>query len=139
MLQSGTAQGQKYRASASTEDCQSTGPDLLSRCGGISRPRISGFDCGASAVRPPNIILTFGVLPGTAFLRGRSLLCHNVTGSASFASSFADAFSTSACRLFPCESIVTMAGKSLTMMCHMASGTPKSRKSTPSTSTMHFV
>jgi hypothetical protein len=63
----------------------------------------------------------------------------SLTGSANFASSAAEAFSTSAWRLFPCESIVTIAGKSFTLICHIASGMPNSRKSTPVTSTMHFV
>ncbi len=62
-----------------------------------------------------------------------------VTGSAKFASFPAEALSTSACRLLPCASMVTMTGKSLTEMCHMASGMPNSRKSTPSTFVMHFV
>ena len=58
---------------------------------------------------------------------------HRVTGSANFSSSVADALSTSAWRLLPRASIVTIAGKSFTRMCHIASGTPNSRKSTPST------
>jgi len=50
------------------------------------------------------------------------------TGSASLAIIVADAFSTSAWREFPCASIVTMAGKSLTRRCHMASGIPNSNR-----------
>jgi hypothetical protein len=60
-----------------------------------------------------------------------------VAGSANFASSFTDALSTSACRLLPCASIVTMTGNSFTLTCHIASGIPNSRKSTPSTEVMH--
>ena len=41
--------------------------------------------------------------------------------------------STLACRLFPCASIVTIAAKSCTCRCHMASGIPKSSRFTPST------
>ena len=42
-------------------------------------------------------------------------------------------FSTSACRLLPCASIVTIAAKSRTRRCHIASGIPNSISSTPST------
>jgi hypothetical protein len=41
--------------------------------------------------------------------------------------------STSSWRLRPWASIVTMAGKSRTRRCHIASGTPSSNRSTPST------
>lgn len=41
--------------------------------------------------------------------------------------------STAACRLFPCASMVTIAAKSCTCRCHMASGIPKSSRCTPST------
>ena len=74
---------------------------------------------------------------GAHWIRSRG--DHRVTGGANFASSLAEAFSTSAWRLFPRASIVTITGKSLTLMCHIASGTPNSRKSTPSTSTMQLV
>ena len=68
------------------------------------------------------------------------ILCsQNVTASENFVSSVAESFSTSAWRLFPFESIVTITGKLFTRMCHIASGTPNSRKSTPSTSSMHFA
>jgi hypothetical protein len=43
-------------------------------------------------------------------------------------------FSTSACRLFPCASMVTIAGKLFTRRCHMASGIPNSIRFTSSTS-----
>ncbi len=42
-------------------------------------------------------------------------------------------FSTSACKLLPCASMVTMATKLLTRRCHIASGIPKSIRCTPST------
>ena len=41
--------------------------------------------------------------------------------------------STSLCRLLPCASIVTIAGKSSTVRCHIASGVPNSSSDTPST------
>jgi hypothetical protein len=44
-----------------------------------------------------------------------------------------DSCSMSLCKLFPCASIVTMAGKSLTIKCHIASGVPNSSSETPST------
>jgi hypothetical protein len=43
------------------------------------------------------------------------------------------AFSTSACRLLPCASMVTIAAKFFTRMCHMASGIPNSIRCTPTT------
>jgi hypothetical protein len=42
-------------------------------------------------------------------------------------------FSTSACKLLPCESMVTSAIRSLTRKCHMASGMPSSSSDTSST------
>ena len=44
-----------------------------------------------------------------------------------------DSCSMSLCRLLPCASMVTIAGKSSTVRCHIASGVPKSRRDTPST------
>ena len=44
-----------------------------------------------------------------------------------------DSCSMSLCRLLPCASIVTIAGKSLTVRCHIASGVPNSSSETPST------
>ena len=55
------------------------------------------------------------------------------TGPDSFSSMTAEAFSTSACSEFPCASIVTIAGKSFTRRCHIASGIPNSRRFTSST------
>jgi hypothetical protein len=43
-------------------------------------------------------------------------------------------FSTSACRLLPCASMVTMAGKPFTRRCHIASGIPNSIRLTSRTS-----
>ena len=42
----------------------------------------------------------------------------------------------SLCRLLPWASIVTMAGKSLTRRCHIASGVPNSNSETPSTASI---
>jgi hypothetical protein len=64
---------------------------------------------------------------------------HTVSGAANFASSAPEDFSTSACMLLPRASIVTITGKSLTRRCHIASGMPNSRKSTPDTSTIHLA
>ena len=44
-----------------------------------------------------------------------------------------DSASTSLCRLLPCASMVTIAGKSRTCRCHIASGVPNSVSDTPST------
>jgi len=44
-----------------------------------------------------------------------------------------DSCSMSLCSEFPCASIVTIAGKSSTVRCHIASGVPNSRSETPST------
>ena len=44
-----------------------------------------------------------------------------------------DSCSMSLCRLLPCASIVTIAGKSLTVRCHIASGVPNSSSETPLT------
>ena len=44
-----------------------------------------------------------------------------------------DSCSMSLCRLLPCASIVTMAGKSSTVRCHIASGVPNSSSDTSST------
>ena len=44
-----------------------------------------------------------------------------------------DSCSMSLCRLLPCASIVTIAGKSFTVRCHIASGVPNSSSDTPST------
>lgn len=49
------------------------------------------------------------------------------------ASSTAVDSSTSLCSELPCASIVTMAAKSSTSRCHMASGMPNSSQSTPAT------
>ena len=46
---------------------------------------------------------------------------------------FPDSCSISLCRLFPCASMVTIAGKSLTRRCHIASGVPNSSSDTSST------
>jgi len=43
-----------------------------------------------------------------------------------FSNAAFDLFSMSACKLLPCASIVTTAGKSFTSITHIASGTPKS-------------
>jgi hypothetical protein len=59
------------------------------------------------------------------------------TGSLNCSSFCKDDFSTCSCRLFPWESIVTTAVKPLTRMCHIASGTPNSIRSTPSTFSIH--
>ena len=59
-------------------------------------------------------------------------LTHGAT-VASAASFSPDACSMSLCRLFPWASIVTMAGKSVTRRCHIASGVPNSSSETPST------
>jgi hypothetical protein len=53
---------------------------------------------------------------------------------ASFASASPVAFSTSACKLLPCASMVTMAAKFFTRRRHMDSGMPNSGRYTPSTS-----
>ena len=56
--------------------------------------------------------------------------------SASVASTLPDSTSTSLCRLLPCASMVTIAGKSRTCRCHIASGVPNSVSDTPSTRSM---
>lgn len=68
-----------------------------------------------------------------------SVLGNQNTGSASLASTAAEAFSTSAWSELPCASIVTMAGKSVTRRCHMASGMPNSSRFTSSTSLMDLA
>ena len=47
-----------------------------------------------------------------------------------------DSSSTSLCKLLPCESIVTIAGKSWTSRCHIASGVPNCMSDTPVTRSM---
>jgi hypothetical protein len=61
------------------------------------------------------------------------------TGSASFANTAAEAFSTSACSELPWASMVTMAGKSVTRSRHIASGMPNSSSFTSTTSSMHLA
>ena len=58
------------------------------------------------------------------------------TGSANLDSRMDEALCTSACSELPWESMVTMAGRSLTRRCHMASGMPNSSRWTPFTSSM---
>ncbi len=59
------------------------------------------------------------------------------TGSRNCASLAAESFSTSAWRLLPCASMVTIAAKPSTCKCHIASGMPNSMKSTLFTFLMH--
>ena len=60
-------------------------------------------------------------------------LAYQLTKSPIVSRCFPDSCSISLCRLFPCASIVTIAGKSLTRRCHIASGVPNSSSDTSST------
>ena len=88
--------------------------------------RLSSKTCGGQGRNRTDASLFRGRAPPTELL-GRPQACVNP------ASASAVAFSTSACRLLPCASMVTMVRKSFTRRCHMASGTPNSSRCTPST------
>src|SRR5208283_1026644 len=51
-----------------------------------------------------------------------------VATGTSFSNSCPEAVSTDSCKLWPCESIVTIASKSFTLRCHIASGMPNSSR-----------
>ena len=99
----------------------------LKTCGGQGRNRTAD----ASLFRAALYQLSY--LAGKfQFSRpSRSAAANHTFSSAARASPVS--FSTSACRLLPCASIVTIAMKSRTRRCHIASGIPNSIRCTPST------
>src|SRR5262245_41609772 len=126
----GKEQG-KHSGSAGILACVVSGNDRLTEA--------SRQGCLRSQEARPTLIYSKTIIRYFEALSTHPARHNQNTGSANFANTAAEAFSTSACSELPCASMVTMAGKSVTRSRHIASGMPNSSSFTSSTSSMHLA
>src|SRR3954465_10521075 len=99
---------------------------------GALKKLVSDLECGGQGRnRTADASLFRAALYQLSYLAGEISVYHAFCNAANDSPVCA---STSACRLFPCASIVTIAAKFFTRKCHIASGIPNSISDTPSTS-----
>src|SRR3982750_3955380 len=104
---------------------------------GALKKLVSDLECGGQGRNPTAAASLFrAALYQLSYLAGEISVYQSFHTFCNSASDSPVAFSTSACRLLPCASIVTIAAKFFTRMCHIASGTPNSIRCTPFTSSI---
>ncbi len=111
---------------------------LNSKCNQL-QPNVENVVCkllkngGQGRNRTADASLFRAALYQLSYLAGEVLVYQRLHASCNAASAAPVLVSMSACRLWPCASIVTIAAKPFTRMCHIASGMPNSIRCTPRT------
>src|SRR3954465_9827291 len=98
---------------------------------GALKKLVSDLECGGQGRnRTADASLFRAALYQLSYLAGETSVYQSPYTFCNDSSASPVAASTSACRLLPCASIVTIAAKSCTSKCHIASGIPNSIRCT---------